>query len=340
MGYIAFLDLLGTKDFSGNPAVYTEKISCFYEAAKECSYHLNGVGNVGIFSDCLYAESKELLNLVRFLTSLRDRLCSQRIFFAAALMKGTIGVVKQAKAKQDNFFGVAFENSMIADVYIKQTQFKGIGIFVDKPIKAEVENLPGVKVVKSAFMKDIESGEIIIYYDIAYNLKNDEYAGYEQSMLKVIVNQCLLAYTQSDRFGRYYLSILATILNSCADEDIRWDGSKNDFSKCPLIFSIIMKMAENPGEVYSQIKGLDLLCLVILNAVFNHEDIGDIDRKMIVKKIMAYECLEEKYSHSINKLPQKIFDNSNRERIIEIYQSDVVSHQVDELFRVKSNLEN
>ena len=332
MGYIAFLDLLGTKDFSDNAKVYTEKISCFYESAKECSYHLNDVGNVGIFSDCLYAESKELLNLVRFLTSLRDRLCSKEIFFAAALMEGTIGVVKQAKAKRDNFFGVAFENSMIAEVYIKQTRFKGIGIFIDESIVKEVDNLRGIRAVKSVFMKDVESGEIIAYHDIAYDMRNDEYAGYEQAVLKLIINQCLLAYTQSDRFGRYYLSILATILNSCAEENIRWNGAENGFSECPMLFSIVMKMAEHPGEVYSQIKGLDLLCLIILNAVFKHEDISEIDKKMIVKKIMAYECLEEKYSHSINQLPKEIFDNDNRERIIEIYQNDVVSHQVDELF--------
>ena len=93
MGYITFLDLLGTKDFCGTPEIYNTNISIFYKEVQTISYRLKGTGKIGIFSDCLYAESEDLKPILDFLISLRKRLCAQKLFFNAALTKGEIGIV-------------------------------------------------------------------------------------------------------------------------------------------------------------------------------------------------------------------------------------------------------
>lgn len=329
MGYIAFLDLLGTKDFCGNPEVYNTNISIFYQEAQNHSYRL-AEGRVGIFSDCLYAESKNLREILDFLVSLRKRLCSRALFFSAALTKGHIDIVNPARSEKGNFFGVAFENSDIADVYIKQNRFKGIGIWVDESVQAEMKSISKYRLVKSVYLEEVDTTSYSPYYDIAYDLNNLVYNNYEESLIKTILNECLLAYTKSKRYGRYYLSILATLLNSYTDFELSWNLKKADFDKCPLLYSIVMKLAEDNGMMYPIVQGIEFLCLLIIDNVFSHNEITDIDRRWIVKKFMSYECLKKPYSYAINTLPN-VFSPLHRDMFIQIYQGNIVRTQVEDL---------
>ncbi len=329
MGYIAFLDLLGTKDFCGNPEVYNTNISIFYQEAQNHSYRLSK-GRVGIFSDCLYAESKDLKEILDFLVSLRKRLCARTLFFNAALTKGHIDIVNPAKSEKGNFFGVAFENSDIADVYMKQNRFKGIGIWVDESVQIEMKSINKYRLVKSVYLQEIDTTNYQTYYDIAFELENSVYSNYEMSLIKTVLNECLLAYTKSKRYGRYYLSILATLLNSYTNYELSWNLKKADFDKCPLLYSIVMKLAEDNGTTYPVVQGIEILCLLIIDNVFSHNEITDIDKRWIVKKFMSYECLKKPYSYAINTLPD-VLSLSHRDMFIQIYQGNIVRTQVEDL---------
>lgn len=333
MGYITFLDLLGTKDFCGTPEIYNKNISIFYKEAQTHSYRLKGSGKVGIFSDCLYAESSDLKQILDFLVSLRKRLCARRLFFNAALTTGEIGIVNPACSKDNNFFGVAFEKSDIADLYMKQNQFKGIGIWVDKSLHKEIKKISGYRLIRSVYLQEIDTAQFEPYYDIAFEFKNKVYDGYEASLVKTVFNECLLAYTKSKRYGRYYLSIIATLINSYSDNDLSWNLVKSNFDQCPMIYNIIMKLAEDNGKSYPFIQGLEMLCLLIVDNAFLHKEITDIDRSRIVKKFMSYECLKKPYSYSINMLPNVFSSKENRDRFIQIYQENIVNAQVDDLFK-------
>lgn len=77
-----------------------------------------------------------------------------------------------------------------------------------------------------------------------------------------------------------------------------------------------------------------MLCLLIVDNIFLHKEITEIDRSRIVKKFMSFECLKKPYAYSINTLPEDIFsDKANRMRFIQIYQENIVNAQVDDLFR-------
>lgn len=338
MGYIAFLDLLGTKDFCGTPEIYNANISTFYTEAKTNSFRLKGCGKVGIFSDCLYAESKDLKPILDFLVSLRNRLCARRLFFSAALTKGELDVVNPASSKDNNFFGVAFEKSDIADLYMKQNQFKGIGIWVDKSLHHEIESLRDYPLVRSVFLREVNTTQFEPYFDIAFKFTNKVYGGYEASLVETVMSECLLAYTKSKRYGRYYLSIIATLINSYSGNDLSWNLATSNFDQCPIIYTIIMRLAEDNGNTYPFIQGLEMLCLLIADNAFLHSEITDIDRRRIVKKLMSYECLKQPYSYSINTLPFVFSSAENRERFIQIYQENVVNAQVDDLLRKSKNI--
>ena len=334
MGYITFLDLLGTKDFCGAPEIYNTNISIFYKEAQANSYRLKGVGKIGTFSHCLYAESKELRPMLDFLVSLRKSLCAQKLFFNAALTKGEIGIVNPTCSRDENFFGVAFERSDIASLYMKQNQFKGIGIWVDKELYSEINAIKSYRLVRSVFLPDVNAKRFQVYYDIAFELKNKVYDKYEVAVVKRVFNECLLAYTKSRRYGRYYLSIIATLINSYKDNKLSWNLLKSEFDQCPLIYSIVMRLAEDNGKIYPIIQGLDMLCLLIVDNVFKHKEITEIDRSRIVKKFMSFECLKKPYAYSINDLPEDVFsEDINRKRFIQIYQENIVNAQVDDLFR-------
>ena len=94
------------------------------------------------------------------------------------------------------------------------------------------------------------------------------YDKYEVSLVKRVFNECLLAYPKSKRYGRYYLSIIATLINSYTGNNLSWNLVKSDFDQCPLIYSIIMKLAEDNGKTYPIIHGLDMLCLLIVDNIF------------------------------------------------------------------------
>ena len=333
MGYIAYLDLLGTKDFAGDPDVYSSNITIFYREAKTLSHYLKDAkGRIGIFSDCLYAECADLEAMLNFIVALRGRLTVQQLFFNAAITCGDIGVVNQAKSDNDNFFGVAFEKSDIARVYMKHNKFKGIGIWVDEEIVKDLnmKKTAQYEIVRSVYVQEMESQLYVPYYDVAFKFDNRIYDCYEDECIKVILNSCLLAYAKSKKYGKYYLSILATLINSHSDYQLQWDNKNRKFRNSPLIYHIIMKLAADYGKEYPEIQGIEVLCLLIINNAFSNKNITGNDRKSIVSEFMRYDCLRKAYSYSINSLPN-VFSGDNKDIFIQIYQEIIVRSQVAEL---------
>ena len=340
MGYITFLDLLGTKDFCSSREIYNRNISVFYKEAQTHSRYLKEAGKVGIFSDCLYAESKDLKQMLDFLVALRKRLCARRLFFNEALTKGEIDIVNPASSKYENFFGVAFEKSDIADVYMKQNRFKGIGIWVDESLHDEIRKISGYRLIRSVYLKEVDTSTFEPYYDIAFKFENKVFDHYEDAVVKTVFSECLLAYTKSKRYGRYYLSIIATLINSYHNYNLSWNLAKCNFEQCPMIYYIIMKLAEDNGKSYPFIQGLEMLCLLIVDNAFEHEEVTEIDHSLIIEKFMSYECLKKPYSYSINSLPDVFSSKENRDKFIRIYQENIVNAQVNDLFKNSKELKN
>ena len=88
MSYIAFLDLLGTKNLSTDDATsYSKSISIFTNCLQRSL--VEGC-EAYAFSDCAYLEASTLSQIVSMLYTLRAELLMQQRFFVAAVACGTL----------------------------------------------------------------------------------------------------------------------------------------------------------------------------------------------------------------------------------------------------------
>lgn len=160
MSYISYFDLLGTRGFCENSETYYKNIKEFYETVQQQSCFLSK-GKVGIFSDCAYAESSSLYELILFLVEVRDRLISQGLFFNAVVKEGDLDIKVVENTTMRPAFGVVFNNSQIADLFITQSKFKGIGIWIDTNLVKEIEKINKFKVTKCIYLEKKSKVEIL-----------------------------------------------------------------------------------------------------------------------------------------------------------------------------------
>ena len=93
--YIAYLDVLGTKNSSENEDFdeYIKLIICFQNSLVRSSYLLDDKGKIYFFSDCAYIESQSINSLISMLGSIRQNLFDDDIFIRGALIKGKLGAL-------------------------------------------------------------------------------------------------------------------------------------------------------------------------------------------------------------------------------------------------------
>lgn len=329
MAYISYFDLLGTRGFCENPNVYYSNIQEFYNTIKQESCFLNNCGKVGIFSDCAYAESSDLKCLLDFIVAIRDRLLTQGLFFNAVIKEGELNI--QIVPQNDNqpAFGVVFNNSSIADLYISQTQFKGIGIFVEPSLVNEVKEHTNYETTNCIYVEGkMEDGKYTVhpmnYTDIRF--KYDNYPAEMNHTLNIFYRSFYSAYVKSPEFGMYYISAISNFLRSC-DNNFKWNFEKNEFTTQPIAFKTVENMLKIQSNDLSKLLGIEYLALIMLDIVYNSSSLTDDDKKKYTQKLVEIECVKNKFIHSLNDVPKSIFTENettnNRELFISYCQSDL-----------------
>ena len=337
MSYISYFDLLGTRGFCENSEVYYRNIKEFYETVQQQSCFLSS-GKVGIFSDCAYAQSPSLYNLLLFLVEVRDRLLAQGLFFNAVVKEGDLDINVIEKTDTRPAFGVVFNNSKIADLFITQSQFTGIGIWIDPSLTNEIDRLENFKITKCFYLeKKVESGRDIIkpipYNDIAFTLNG--YTKEVEHTLDIFFHEFYSAYIKSKKFGMYYISSICNFLRSC-NRNFKWDFEKKVFISQPLEFKTIENMLRTND--LSDFRGIEYLALIMLDIVYNAETLNEEEVKDYTKRIVGIECVKKRFIHNLNEVPKGIFSNNismkinNRELFIKYCQDDLSNDFVETLF--------
>jgi hypothetical protein len=340
MSYISYFDLLGTKGFCDNPKTYYNNIQTFYQTINDESCLLARCGQVGIFSDCAYAESSDLDSLISFLVEVRDRLASQNLFFNAVVKQGTLGIHSANITANKPSYGIVFNDSSIADLYIAQTSFKGIGILVDPSIVDDVNNLKNYQTTDCIYIEKINKNGKTIYSPKAYKDIKINCNGYQSELeqtLNIFYHEFYSAYIKSPKFGRYYISALSNFIRSC-DDNLKWDFKNRDFDTSQLtIFKIIEKTLSLCQNELSDLFGIEYLALVLIDKVYTSPQLTDEVKKSYTKKIVSIECVKRKFIHSLNEIPKSIFTYnkekkiSNRDLFISYCQEDLSSEFVDKV---------
>lgn len=329
MSYIAYLDMLGTQGFCGDPEEYYTKITNFSKAISQCVNCLENKGKIGFFSDSAYIECCELKPILTFLLALRSRMCSEGLFFNCAITKGQLGI-SDPHGSDNNLFGVLFSNSQIAKVYVVQNQFKGIGIFLSDDIVEEIEQhkLP-FTVVKSFYLPDIDKPPVM-YNDLSIDLNYKYYTYYADNTLRSIISAQMAALSNSKKHGRYYVSLLGTIINSVSCENLKWDRTKHKFITAPTIFNLIFGLASD-SDGFPEILGLDSLCIMVVNRAYRSENITDFERSDIAMTVMNLELFKNKYKNNMENLPKVFDDEAYREQFISYYMENIRNEAVDRI---------
>lgn len=344
MSYISYFDLLGTRGFCENRNTYYKNITSFYDVIHQESCFLKGCGSVGIFSDCAYAESSSLERLLDFIVEVRDQLISQGLFFNAVITKGNLGIKDIPQDENRPSFGVVFSDSMIADLYISQTRFKGIGISVDKLLVDEINKNTSYKTTNCIFIDKINREGRTQFVPVEYFDIKFDYDGYSKEMehtLDIFYHEFYSAYIKSPHFGRYYISALSNFIRSYECK-LKWNMEKCDFENPrPLVYKVIQNTLNKCKNELSDLPCIEYLALVLLDEIYNSTDLTPDEKKDITKQIVEIECVKKKFIHSLNEIPYGVFTNNlaeginNRNIFIQYCQEDLSDDFVEKLFEIK-----
>lgn len=329
--YIAFLDLLGTKETCKDSGAYLNHISNFFDAVHDTSCNLEGYGKVGIFSDSAYAESTDLKRLLDFLVQLRIRLISKMIFFNAVVKKGQLN--SRPIKESNHLFGVTFSGNDIADLYISHTKFKGIGIYIDKSIENEIPDT-GYFLNDCIFVECIYdvSDKLNKYYPICYKdisfRDTLPYKKIEDKLLETVMKMMYSSYLESPKQGRYYIPMLINILKS-NDSELTWNKAEHTFSQMSTSFSAVYSMLKKYYSKLSDLPGVEYLAFVLLDIAYCSKNLDADDQIAITKLFADLDCIKSKYIHSLNSIPEVLFSKnkgqtfSNRELFIQYCKNDM-----------------
>lgn len=343
MSYITYFDLLGTRGFCDDSEAYYNNLLRFNRAVCQTGAILLDYGQVGVFSDSAYAESSKLSVLLQFLTLLRNRLLADGLFFNAVVKRGSLGI-KSVSEHTKNVFGVAFQNKEIADLYIAQTNFKGMGIFIDKSITNEDLKKANCLTTNCIYMKkhsNSSNGEYvpIRYRDISlksYDTLATEYKAFWETILDVFLRKFYEAFVKNPKYGTYYISLFSNFIRS-SDTDFSWDMKQKKFHNAPAIFGVLENMLTSPYyDNLRNLPGLDCLLLIVLDVVYSSDGLNEHDKDSITKKFTGFECIRNKYLHNLDSVPSGLFSSANgvnyRDRFIRYCQKDVAVDFVNEVF--------
>lgn len=339
MSYITYFDLLGTRGLCDDPSIYYKNINFFYDVVQKASFMLRGFGKVGIFSDCAYAESEDLIYLLDFLTTVQERLMARGLFFNAAVKCGELGIMHTTFSDDQPAFGIRLTNNIIAELYLTQTNYKGIGIYLCPDVIKEMNNTNcKYKTVNCIYIrKCISTYEPCRYIDVA--LPKPRYEKSLSQTLEILFETMYSSYIKKPKFGLYYISLLSNMLRSysCA---FKWDMSKDDpFSEpsVPIIFKSVKRFLDLYDTEFPDLVGGEYLALVMLDVIYNLPQFSDEEKKDITLKTIEINCVKNKFIHELNAIPNEIFSinpvskMNNKHMFIQYCQKNLSKTIVDSI---------
>lgn len=275
--WIAFLDLLGTKNSSRiKKSDFPTKISTFARTIQEQAASVKSDIKLRFFSDSAYIECNDVNELARYASKLRLLLFSQEIFFKAAISPGALDDIPSTiNEMRSNGFKIDIQGSSFGEsavtVYYNQENFKGIGFFVDlKDGKSQkIDSL-----CESAFPVSDDLKKWSGFFDIRYTTSNidsvmessDSTDGFENAMayLDILLENALRANFQKKNLSRYYISNFITIINS--SNFSRLSVSDDQWKNAPPIF-FHMIVSKKRRLNYASLGGGHALFFALLHRV-------------------------------------------------------------------------
>jgi len=335
--FIAYIDLLGTKNYAENYN-YKEYLGLIINFQTELLRMTQSkIGNddrVHFFSDCAYIESDNLETLIEALKFLRTQLRDSNLFLKGAIMKGKLGAVgklsnlnefmsyynydandkevadatrcvfaQKGSSSNDKISGSLFFSTDICQLYTIESELKGSAILIEEElINKKIKNYT----VESGYISN--KNTFSIFHDIKYD---------ENEITEAFLDKILTLYTtsnmQNKHYGRHYLSILISGINSTNFAKENYDiGSDN----APPILTKILKLKNTHKQIYNYAIGLEYLYLALINKFYYDVDENSDLTKEFVKIILKKQKFLSKYLNNLSSIPKKLLHNKSRNLFI------------------------
>ena len=320
--YMAYFDLLGTKNVASSEDYYFESINIFRKRLIDNITYLQmdkNLYNVSFFSDCCYVESKKLSYLLLYLENLRNDLIAKHLFFNAAVIKAEYTDCfssfesTERGGNDKRIVGTLFRDSIISDVYNAQSRFKGIGVWIEPRIIQEDilvdEKLRGI-ITDSFYMDEItQSMHISKYYDIRMNLHNSPI---EKDCLNSIIKSYFFACCETPRAGRYYSSLMITIINS-DDSDIHWNIKQKCFENTSYVIELVYKILRDPLQ-YKILTGFVYVAFAFINKIYNSK-LDNVAKADITNMFLEEGSIGNSFLTDLNHIPIDVLKSDKTDNV-------------------------
>ena len=347
MNFICFIDVLGTKNSSENENFedYLSSVTNFQNYLLSDSYILETVGRIHFFSDCAYIESTNLEALLQYLIRLRQDLMDIGIFVRGAITEGILGAV--CGEESDEIFQKNYNNETIQKRYnslkgiLEKTKHIAKGTIVlskDLSKAYSLENfikgasigvqetialLASSYVVKSGFIKSVDKCQYQWFFDLKYE---------ESYISKEFLDHLLHHYTLSNlsdiSYGRYYLSILITCINSVNFEGLKYDDLSSKFVSFPPLFDYIINLRTKYRSLYNYAIGLEFLYFKLIDKIYEDFNEANEMTKTILYNILQNKRYISKYQNKLSSIPKEIISGKSRTLLLKDYNTLVLSNKI------------
>ena len=152
-------------------------------------------------------------------------------------------------------------------------------------------------------MVDIRSKEYREFYDISY-LKEDITPDFLDKLLKTYYKSNIY----DVNYGRYYLSILISCVNSVNFSKLYFDEVNNKFENTEPIFNKILNLKKEHKDLYNFTSGLEYVYFTLINKVYN--DIGEANgtTKNFLKIVMFNNKYLRIYRNKISRISKALVE--------------------------------
>lgn len=248
---VSFIDLLGTKESSKvSEDQFFPAIEFLHEALELHTNILEGDYEIRGFSDCAFMAFVADPSTYRFFNAVRSRLFSRGFYFKCSILFGEIEF--EVKGSSSEPFSRVTLGPESVNAYLLHESFKGIGFCVDKSL--DKPSLLRKYMVPSIYIEDDKGANLKQSWDIRFNegyTGNSKYVeerregrlveGEDNHSAELNLNRyiksLLIAKTKNQRYSKYYIPSLISIVNSsnfskvAFVEDEGWKGAPLMFHK-------------------------------------------------------------------------------------------------------------
>jgi hypothetical protein len=364
--WVAYFDLLGTKESSRKSGKSLGRLLReFQSKVVDRSSMLGPESGLYHFSDCVILEipttSAEIRGFFDWLSEVQIALYEGGDFFKCAVVTGTLNphVQKPGRSKRTS---TSFLGDSAVRAYELHESFKGIGVYFDDEV---VRTLPKIHesdfpseaqermqmyfndgifnpFVPSFYVSMSRDGtEVAIpYMDMRIlpsvlvsrqgqgnlEFEHGENGAFEAEAIRQIMRQFIKANLKSERYGRYYMSLLCSAVSSSDYSGLALTADGKWFENLPIVSAKLLEEPHRLKEI-EKVPGFAFLLFRLMDCILSSSSLNDDTDNELKDKpnvVLARKLKEYRWIlRHIQSVPSTIISPDNKDKVLDAF-GDVV----------------